>query len=131
MLSPALRYFGAIGAIVTCSRSLICVLRERNELDALVEPLFELELQENLAPPLPRPGQPESLNDGRESCCPIPEEVVLSSSSNELRARPCRSPMPGPLRVDEELLSLSGEFVPLAHALSQSQTGPPTIRLLV
>ena len=26
--------------------------------------------------------------------------------------------MPGPLRVDEELLSLSGEFAPLAHALA-------------
>ena len=26
--------------------------------------------------------------------------------------------MPGPLRVDVELLSLSGEFAPLAHALA-------------
>ena len=30
----------------------------------------------------------------------------------------CRPPIPGPLRVDGELLSLSGEFAPLAHALA-------------
>ena len=61
MLPPALRYVGAISAIITCLQLLVCVLHEHNKLDALVELLFEHELQENLALPLPWPGQPESI----------------------------------------------------------------------
>ena len=43
------------------------MLCEHDELDALVEPLFEHELWENLALPLPWPGQRESPNGGHES----------------------------------------------------------------
>jgi hypothetical protein len=84
VLPPALRYVGAIGAIVTCSRSLVCVLRERDELDALVDPLFDRELRENLALFIrPRPGLPDSLNDGRPSWSPSVSNAALSSSDIE------------------------------------------------
>jgi hypothetical protein len=75
-----LRY---IGAIFTCSQSLVCVLREHNKLDTL----FNREHRKNLVLIIrPQLGLPDFLNDGRPSWSPSASNAALSSSDIEFCA---------------------------------------------